>query len=375
MKIGFEAKRIFHNRTGLGNYSRDLINGLSKYFPENTYFLYNPKISKTPLFASNNSSVFEKFPKKQVHKKLTNFWRQKGIISDLLQDEIVIFHGLSGELPVGLKSTNIKSIVTIHDLIFLRYPHLYSFFDRKIHYLKFKKAAMNADKIIAISEQTKKDIVSYLKVDPNKIVVVYQGCQEVFKNNFTIEEKNEVVKRYTLPERYILNVGTIEERKNALTIVKAIQNIDTTLVIVGKETKYTSQIKNYIKENNIAHKVLFLKGLSSKELAITYQLATVFVYPSIFEGFGIPIIEALYSKVPVITNKFGVFPEAGGPDSLYVDPAKPDQLSAQINILLNNPDLRASISAKGFEFVQKFNDKLISREIMTIYEKLIGDEK
>ena len=375
MKIGYEAKRVFHNRTGLGNYSRYIINGLSYYFADNSYFLYNPKPAKTQLFTANNSSVFEKFPINKIHKKFKNFWRQKGIISDLLQDEIVLFHGLSGELPVGLKANNIKSVVTIHDLIFMRYPNLYSFFDRKIHFMKFKKAAKAADKIIAISDQTKRDIVTYLDVNPEKIEVIYQGCQDVFKKDYSDEEKKEVVKKYDLPREYILNVGTLEERKNVLLIVKAIKNIDITLVLVGKETKYSEMIKTYCNENSIEHKVLFLKGISSKELAITYQMATVFVYPSIFEGFGIPIIEALYSKVPVITNKYGVFPEAGGPNSIYIDPEDPEELATQINLLLKSPELRSSIAEKGLEFVQKFNNDLISNEIMTLYEKVLLDEK
>lgn len=370
MNIGFEAKRVFHNKTGLGNYSRDLIRILSQYSAKNNYFLYNPKPSAISLFETNERNVFEKKPRTWFYTRFYNLWRQNGIIKDLIADDITIFHGLSGEIPVGLRKNNIKSIVTIHDLIFMHYPHLYSFFDRKIHYFKFKKAAKEADAIIAISEQTKKDIVKFLKVDPNKIEVIYQGCQAVFKEHYTEEEKNEVAAHYNLPKNFILNVGTIEERKNALTIVKAIKNIDTTLIIVGKETKYSETIKSYLKANNMEKKVVFLKGLSSKKLAITYQLATIFIYPSIFEGFGIPVIEALYSKTPVITNKFGVFPEAGGPDSIYVDPNNPAELESKINLLLNDPSLRASISDKGFEFVQQFNDPILVKELMATYEKV-----
>ena len=138
MKIGYEAKRIFHNKTGLGNYSRDVIRVLSTYYSDNSYFLYNPKKSDQFLFESNNSTVFQKLPRTEFTKKFRNYWRQKGIVNDLKKDNITLFHGLSGELPIGLKANNIKSIVTIHDLIFMRYPKLYSYFDRKIHFLKFK---------------------------------------------------------------------------------------------------------------------------------------------------------------------------------------------------------------------------------------------
>ena len=114
--------------------------------------------------------------------------------------------------------------------------------------------------------------------------------------------------------------------------------------------------------------MIFLKGLSSKELAITYQLATIFVYPSIFEGFGIPIIEALFSKTPVITTNSGVFPEAGGPNSIYVNLNDTNELKIQITRLLDNEALRNEISEKGYKFVQKFNDNIIAKEIITLYK-------
>lgn len=371
MKIGYEAKRIFHNRTGLGNYSRDLVRILAYFFPENEYFLYNPKKSTQNLFQINHSTIFEKLPSTPFYKKLYNVWRQRGIISDLKKDDITLFHGLSGELPSGLKKNKIKSVVTIHDLIFVRYPNLYSFFDRKIHFYKFKKAAQEADLVIAISEQTKKDIIDFLKISEHKIKVVYQGCQAIFKQTFSENEKEEIQKKHNLPSKFLLNVGTIEKRKNALTIVKAIKDIDTTLILIGKETNYCEEIRNYISENKMDNKVVFLKNVSSKELAIIYQLATIFIYPSIFEGFGIPIIEALFSRTPVITNKNGVFPEAGGPNSIYIDPFDVVELSSKINMLLSNAQLRKEISDKGFEYVQKFNDEIIANEIMNLYNSLV----
>ena len=370
MLVGYEAKRIFHNKTGLGNYSRDLVRILATYYPENFYFLYNPKKNKEILFTTDLDNIFEKLPTTSFYKKYYNLWRQKGIINDLETDKIEIFHGLSGEIPSGLKNKKIKSVVTIHDLIFMRYPHLYSFFDRKIHFFKFKKSAKNADLVIAISEQTKADIITYLKIPANKIKVVYQGCQDVFKQNYSTEEKNEVALKYNLPAIFILNVGTIEERKNALTIVKAIKKIDTKLVLIGKQTDYSDRIKAYIKDNSLEEKVIFLHGLSSKELAIAYQLATIFVYPSIFEGFGIPIIEALFSKTPVITTNSGVFPEAGGPNSIYINPENVADLKIQIERLLSSKSLRDEIANKGFEFVQKFNDEVIASEIMQCYKSL-----
>jgi glycosyltransferase involved in cell wall biosynthesis len=372
MNIGFEAKRVFHNKTGLGNYSRDLIRLLSQYSPENNYFLYNPKSSDAELFEANNTNVFEKRPLSFFYTKFYNLWRQKGVVKDLIKDGITIFHGLSGEIPRGLQSKNIKSVVTIHDLIFVRHPHLYSFFDRKIHFYKFKKAAQEADLVIAISEQTKNDIIEFLKIDSKKIKVIYQGCHAVFKKEFSDDEYKKVITKFNLPKEFILNVGTIETRKNILLAVKAIKNIDTCLVIVGKETAYTNEIKNYISEHHLENKVIFLKGLSLQELAILYKLAKVFVYPSLYEGFGIPVIEALYSKTPVITTRGGVFPEAGGPNSVYVNPTSVEEMQEAILNLLNNDALRKEITQKGFEFVQKFNDESIAKQITEEYQRLLN---
>ena len=371
MKIGYEAKRIFHNKTGLGNYSRDLVRILSTYYPSNTYFLYNPKPSDKNLFNASTDNVQELLPKIYLYKIFFNIWRQKGIVCDLKKDQVEIYHGLSGEIPLGIKRTPIKTIVTIHDLIFLRFPAFYSFFDRTIHFLKFKHAAKKADVIIAISEQTKKDIVKFLKVEASKIKVVYQGCHADFKKEYSEEEKATVLAKYQIPESFILNVGTIEARKNILSAVKAIQNIDTHLVIVGGKTNYTKQVIQYIKTHQMEDKVSFLKGLTTKELAILYQSAQIFIYPSLFEGFGIPIIEALYSKTPVITSKKGCFSEAGGPHSVYVTPTDSREIAFHIRQLLSDKNLRNSITEKGFEYAQRFNDDVIAKEVHQIYQSLV----
>lgn len=364
MKIGFDAKRFFHNSTGLGNYSRDLIRILSTYFPENIYYLYNPKPNKKVKYFSFKSIV--KYPEHFFYKKFSSLWRSFGIGKQLLIDNIDVYHGLSGEIPFYLPQ-KIKKIVTIHDLIFMRYPELYSFWDKKIHYFKFKYAAKNSDIIIAISEQTKRDIVHYLGVEENKIRIVYQGCAEEFKKTFSEKEKIDVINKFKIPEKFLLNVGTIEKRKNLLTIVKAIKDVDIKLVVIGKKTKYYDEIEQYINENNISDKIIFLENVSLKELAIIYQLATIFIYLSVFEGFGIPIIEALFSKTPVITSMGGVFPEAGGENSVYVDSLNYVELKDKILMLLDNPSLRDKITEEGFLFVQKFSDENIAKEMMKIY--------
>jgi len=370
MNIGFEAKRVFHNTTGLGNYSRDLVRILHSYYPQNRYFLYNPKPSKNTLFESLGVQVIEKRPSGAFYSFFSNLWRRFGIINDLKRDHVDLFHGLSGELPVGLDKAGIKSVVTIHDVLFLRYPEFYSYIDRNIYYRKFKHAVEAADRVIAISEQTKKDIVQYLGIPENKISVVYQGCHQAFKEIYSAAEKKAVVKKYQLPKQFILNVGTIEARKNILVAVKALKNIDTTLVLVGRKTAYTKEISTFITQNKLEQKVIFLHGLSPKELAILYQLAGLFIYPSLFEGFGIPIIEALFSNTPVITSIGSCFPEAGGPSSCYINPTEVDEVASAICKILDDKALQQKMTNDGFKYVQKFTDETIAKNLLKVYQAL-----
>ncbi|MDQ1096178.1 MULTISPECIES: glycosyltransferase family 4 protein [Chryseobacterium] len=365
MKIAYDAKRFFHNTSGLGNYSRDLVRILAEYFPENEYLLLNKNKSQ------RGQDILDRPDVRFVETSKGSLSRQLKMGKDAQDQHADIFHGLSGELPLKWTSRPIKKVVTIHDLIFLRYPQYYSFFDRKIHLWKFKKAANAADRIIAISEKTKQDIIHFLKVPEHKIEVVYQGCHQAFKEQQPEDFIQSVKKKYSLPERFILNVGTIEERKNLLSIVKSIRNTAIPLVVVGRKTKYAGKAEAFIRKNKMEQQVLFLEGVSMDELAALYKLADIFVYPSFFEGFGIPVIESLFSKTVVITSNTSCLPEAGGPDSVYIDPGNELDLKAKITFLWNSESERKRRAEKGFEFVQKFNDRPIAHQLMNLYQKLL----
>lgn len=365
MKIAFDAKRFFHNTSGLGNYSRDLVRILSEYEPDNEYLLLNKNKSERGKDILEHSNV------KFIPTSKGKFSRQLRMGKDAQKQNADIFHGLSGELPLKWDKQPIKKIVTIHDLIFVRYPQYYSFFDRKIHFWKFKKAADMADKIIAISEQTKRDIIDYLNVPEAKIEVIYQGCHKAFKEEQSQELIQASKDKFNLPERFILNVGTIEDRKNLLNVVKAIHGTNIPLVVVGRKTKYYQKIESFLKKNKMEKQVLFLEGVSMDELAAIYKLADIFVYPSFFEGFGIPIIEALFSKTVVVTSNTSCLPEAGGKYSVYIDPKNELDIRAKIKFLWENESERKRREEKGFEFVQKFNDEPIAKELMHLYQKII----
>ena len=365
MKIAFDGKRFFNNSSGLGNYSRDLVRILATYFPENKYVLLNKEQSEKGKDILKMPNVYF------VETSKGSFSRQLKIGKDAQEINADVFHGLSGELPLKWNEKSIKKVVTIHDLIFLRFPQYYSFFDRKIHLWKFRKAVEQADLIIAISEQTKQDIIQFLGVAEERIRVVYQGCHHGFKENQGEDFLNSTKEKYNLPERFILNVGTIEERKNLLNIVKAINGTKIPLVVIGKKTKYFNKVQKFLKKNKLESQVQFLENVSMEELAGIYKRADLFVYPSLFEGFGIPVIEALFSETPVITSNVSCLPEAGGENSVYINPHNFEDIKAKILFLWNNESERKRRAGKSLEFVQKFNDEEIAKNLNAVYQEVM----
>jgi glycosyltransferase involved in cell wall biosynthesis len=371
--IGFDAKRAIQNNTGLGNYSRYVIETLSDLYPDNNYVLFAPKMKdnprlKTILDRRNISFVFPA----GIAGLFSSLWRILLINKNIKEKNIDIFHGLSNELPLGIKGTGVKSIVTVHDLIFLRYPQYYKPIDRLIYRLKFKYACRKADKIIAASQCTKRDVVSFFNIPEKKIDVVYQGCHPNFRRKVSEEKKNEIIKKYNLPEVFLLNVGSIESRKNILVTVKALKNIPESvhLVVVGKSTPYQLDVENYARTSGVDSRLHLLNNVPFSDLPALYQSASLFIYPSFFEGFGIPVIEALTSDIPVIAASGSCLEESGGPDSVYINPCNEEEWAYKIKEILNNNSLSQKMIEAGKEYVKRFSEENIAKDLMDIYESL-----
>ncbi len=382
MKIAFDAKRIYQNRTGLGNYSRTLVDSLCTNFPDNEYYLYAPKV--TSLF---NESLYKnlqtKTPTAFPEKYFKSLWRSSWVKKDLIKDNIDIFHGLSHEIPFGIEHTNIKSVATIHDLIFERYPEQYNSIDISIYRRKFKNACKNSNVIIAISEQTKNDIIEFYNIEESKIKVCYQSCDTSFYKEVSSDDKNAIQLKYNLPEKYFLYVGSVIERKNLLGICKAIQiNSDKSLpplVVIGSGKKYLQTVKDFVEKNNLEKKIIFLseemnngKPIPFIDFPAIYQSATAMIYPSIFEGFGIPILESLASKLPVITSNISCMPEVGGDAAIYVNPFNPEEIAhAMATVISNDNEL---LIKKGIEQAAKFTNEHCANAVMDVYKNVRNDD-
>lgn len=373
MIVGYDAKRAFLNNTGLGNYSRWLIKSMVQFHPENKYRLYTPHIrdNRHKAELSKLKDICAVTPGRMF---LPSWWRSQGVVKNLRTDKVDLYHGLSHELPFGIKEGGIKTVLTVHDLIFMRFPQYFKWIDRLIYKAKLAYSCRTADRIVAISQKTKDDLVELLNIPASKIEVIYQGCDNAFTLYNSEAYRTQIRKKYNLPKRYILSVGTIEERKNLLVLVKALaQSKDSVrLIVVGKATDYIEKVKQFINANNMADRVKFLHDVTFDELPVLYQLATLFVYPSRYEGFGIPVIEALCSGVPVIAATGSCLEEAGGPDSLYVNPDDEQDLARKISRVWNSPALRQQMITQGFEYAKNFGHQKLANQLMELYQKTLN---
>lgn len=383
MNIAFDAKRAFTNGTGLGHYSRTLIRSLATFFPAENYFPCTPLITdRFDVSAFPNVQLIS--PTSFTTRNFRKLWRSSLVKADLQKNNIEIYHGLSHEIPNGIDKTNIKSIVTIHDLIFERFPDQYNLIDRKIYRYKFQYACKHANRIIAISRQTKDDLVKLYEVPGHKIAVCYQSCDERFFMTVSDQEKERVKKIYNLPDRFFLYTGSVIERKNLLVICKALESlkkkIQIPLVVIGDGSGYKQEVKNFLREKNMESLVIFLSEKEDTAHLPAYTMATDFpaiyqqaicmIYPSVFEGFGIPVLEALCSKIPVITSNISSLPEAGGEGALYIAPNDFTALADYMEQMISNTKLRDTLTGKGWAHAQKFTREKCAAAVMNEYKML-----
>jgi glycosyltransferase involved in cell wall biosynthesis len=366
--IGYDAKRIVRNGTGLGNYGRTLVNDIARCGGTVPLILrlYAPDEGREDLRKQviTRDNLTFCYPQRTHLPFGKSLWRSHGIVKDLLRDGVQLYHGLSGELPLGIRKSGIKSIVTIHDLIFLRHPEFYNWIDTKIYAWKFHQTLREADHIIAVSECTKRDIIAYGDFDESRISVIYQS----YAPRFSVPNHVPVI-----PSRYILSVGSIEARKNILLAVKALPYLpdDINLVIVGRHTKYTDEVTAYAKTNRLDHRIRILHGVSDEELPALYAGAEAFVYPSRYEGFGIPIIEAIGSGLPVVACTGSCLEEAGGPDSLYVDPDDAEGMAQAIRQSLKGAEGREQRILRSRDYIRRFEGRDVATQVIDIYRQLL----
>lgn len=378
LKIGFDAKRAVRNNTGLGNYSRLIIDTLSRRYPDNRYILYapdnRPNSRLEPIL--RHPAVSMLMPTSAFGKALPSLWRVNGITADLRRDGIDLFHGLSNELPLNIGDSGIPSVVTIHDVIFRHFPQCYKPIDRKIYDYKFARAARAATRVIAISHCTRRDLVNIYGVPADKIDVVYQGCDPAFSRRAGKDEIDSVRRKYALDRPYVVTVGTVETRKNQLLAVKALRGLpdDIDLAIVGRPTPYADEIRRYIAANALDRRVKWIENAPFSDLPPLYQGAIFSTYTSRYEGFGLPVIESLSGGTPVIVASGSCLEEAGGPRTPAI---RPDDVDALIHFgskMIFDDKYRDYVADGGRQYISRFNETSFTDGVMEVYTKALNEK-
>lgn len=370
MKIGFIADRINRPRTGIGNYAYNLIKEFSKMDDiKSQLYLIN---YEEGIFFKDLKKIILKTPL-DVTKKSFYFWHlylQIKLKRDNLGLDII--HSPENATPfVKLRS---KKVITVHDIIPYLFPETYSIITQLRYKLFFKRTLKTADKIIANSERTKKDLINYFDVPSEKIRVTLLAADEIFKP-LSHTEVTEVKRRYELEFPFILYVGNLEKRKNIETLIKSYyqikqRGINHKIVIVGKKGWKSDNILAEISHLKLQDDIVFTGYVSDEDLPALYNAASLFVYPSIYEGFGLPPLEAMSCGCPVITSNTSSLPEVVGDGGIMFDPHDIDELANLMYEVLTNNELKDDLIEKGLRRAKMFSWNKCAKETLEVYREV-----
>ena len=367
MTIGFDAKRLFCNFTGRGNQSRTTVDLHCTSYPDLQMVLYTPRMVVNDITAP--------YTRRQQCRVVTphgtmggSLWRTLSLAGLAQSDGVDVFHGLSNELPTGLRRKGVRSVVTIHDVAFRTFPDMYRAHDRMVYDLKWRHACRVADVIIAISECTKRDIVKFYGVSEARIRVVYQPVG--------LEYYGQPLEPTPAAEPYMLYVGSVNSRKNLMGVVQAMNLLPADqrmrLVVVGNGGAYKREVAEYIERSGLSHLVEWRQAVDVSTLRRLYTDAAMMVYPSFYEGFGLPVVEASLCQCPVITSNVSSLPEAGGPHALTVDPEKPEEIAQMMQTLITDENLRRQTGIQARHYaMQAFHPQTLAHQLMAVYESCL----
>lgn len=370
LTIGYDAKKIVTNFTGIGNYSRATVNIMSRFRPSGRHLLFTPVAPYQRWDEMPTGDNVEYIVPEGLHIK--EWWRCVGVKDDLRRHGVSLYHGLSNELPFGINKV-CASVVTIHDLIFMRYPQAYGRLQRAILEYKTRRACREATRIIAISEATRRDIIELYGIDERRIDLVYQGCNSIFRQRVSDERKAEVRRLHGLSGQYIVAVGTLEWRKNQEALVRALPSIhkDLCLLLVGRGEREKRRLESLAAELGVASRMKILTNVGFAELPAIYQSAWAAAYVSRIEGFGIPALEAAVSGIPLVAATGTCLEEAGGPGGIYCSPDSPGEIAEAFNHLYSHHGEAAARVRASQDYAYRFTDRNIAQNLLDVYRKAL----
>lgn len=362
MLIGIDIRTAIGQKVGIGIYNYNLVINLAKIDTNNRYILYSDKPLDFGIDNKNFQIKVFQYPKFLWHFR---------VLLDIIFNQVDIYHTSSMIIPSFLRDRCSVFFPDITNFLFPQYHTL----KLKIARIFFKKAIKNSKIIFTISLNSKKDIVSFFNTSESKIMAIYLAASEKFKRIENKSELKSIKSKYNLPDKFILFVGSIEPRKNLTGLIKAFQKIKTKiehkLVIVGGKGWLNSEIYKMIKKEKLQDDIIFTGYVSEEDLVAIYNLADLFVYPSFYEGFGIPVLEAMSCGCPVITSNTSSLPEVCGDAGIMVDPYNVDQLAQMMLKAIQDVRLHTQMVMKGFQQVKNFSWQETASQTLLLLEKIV----
>ncbi|MDD4996206.1 MAG: glycosyltransferase family 1 protein [Patescibacteria group bacterium] len=388
MRIGIDCRTILNPEkgegAGLGHYTYQLVRHLLKIDKKNTYFLFfDRSVQRKRLDKFRQKNVLIKFfPFKQYKKLLPNDYTYFLINAALAREKLDVFHSPTPSLPLFYKGS---SVVTVHDLFGYKLPELFNGQESKIFGKTIPDVLKKTDRIIAVSKATAKDLEEIFHLDKQKIKVIYHGLdQRFFKKRKSIEI-NKIKKKYKIGDNYLLFLGTFEKRKNIIRLIGAYERWRNglvrgvalkkdlsayQLVLAGGKGQESENIRKRIKKSKYKKDIIVPGYIPSNDLGRLFSGATAFIFPSLYEGFGLPIIEAMAKRIPVITSNVSSLPEISQKAAFLVDPYNVAQIAQAINDILTNKNLNKKLKEKGSKRAKDFSWDKCARETLNVYKNL-----
>lgn len=372
MRVGVDVRCAYGRKTGVGYYTYHLLKALFRLDAHNEYLLFFNSLKERPeaIFQGENLSLVQP-PFRLPNRVLHFFWRYLDFPAiERFIGPVEVFHSPNYQL---IPTKSAATVITVYDLSFLKFPEV-TMLTAKLHYArKIFDYVQGADLVIAISENTKSDLLELTKITEDKISVIPGACDEKFRPIDDPHRLEEVKERYGIQNDYILFVGTIEPRKNLVRLLKAYHrirdDIEAQLLLVGTKGWRDREIYETYDQLRLSGRVKFLGYVPEQDLPYLYSGALFFVYPSIYEGFGLPPLEAISCGCPVISSRVSSLPEVLGEAAIYVDPEDEHQISEAILRLRGNPLERQRLSELGIAQAKKFSWEASAKMTLQVYEK------
>lgn len=380
LKVGWNATLLGENPAGVGNYIERVMEELGKLSKEESFDLVpfgTGKYDFSRIGLRENARLFPEFLLK--NKFIRILWEHTLLPSKILRADLDIFHSPAHVIPFFNGISGTKQVVTFHDLVFKTYPD--SFKNSKGIYLNtvVPRTLSVADKIIAVSRSTKNDLIEEYGVEEERIAVIYNGVDDNYCVLDEAEDLEETKAEYELPDRFILYLGTLEPRKNLKRLIKAYSIIrdkasipdEVKLVLAGGKGWLYDDIFELVEKKGLEDQVIFPGYIAGEHLVELYNLAELFAYPSLYEGFGLPSLEAMACGTPVVTSNVSSLPEVVGDAAITIDPYDVDELAEQMANVVTSRDLSQNLIEKGKERVDKFSWRKTAEETLKVYKSMV----